>query len=141
MGATVEGKRRKMATAALIQAIRENDKENLLEAIDDAEQAGLAGTSADGKRWATDELRAGRRLLLELAERERRKEEDARMEKKLAKQLRKHIEKMHDHSVRHALQQPCSSPAAALQQPCSSPAAALQSPICAKPAAPCSPSA
>ena len=121
MGATVEGKRRKMATAALIQAIRENDKENLLEAIDDAEQAGLAGTSADGKRWATDELRAGRRLLLELAERERRKEEDARMEKKLAKQLRKHIEKMHDHSVRHALQQPCSSPAAALQQPCRAP--------------------
>ena len=127
-GSTVEGKRRKMATAALIEAIRQNDKENLLEAIDDAEQAGLSGASADGKRWASDELRAGRKLLLELDEREVRKEEDGRMGRKLAKQLRKHIERMHDASVRGArsspaaaLQQPCSSPAAALQQPCSSP--------------------
>jgi hypothetical protein len=112
-GSTVEGKRRKMATAALIEAIRQNDKENLLEAIDDAEQAGLSGASADGKRWASDELRAGRKLLLELDEREVRKEEDGRMGRKLAKQLRKHIERMHDASVRGAR----SSPAAALQQP------------------------
>ena len=129
-GSTVEGKRRKMATAALIEAIRENDKENLLEAIDDAEQAGLSGASADGKRWASDELRAGRKLLLELDEREVRKEEDGRMGRKLAKQLRKHIERMHDTSVREAR----SSPKAAL---C---ARGLQSPICARPATPCSPS-
>lgn len=148
-GATVEGKRRKMATAALIQAIRENDKENLLEAIDDAEQAGLSGASADGKRWASDELRAGRKLLLELDEREVRKEEDGRMGRKLAKQLRKHIERMHDASVREARS---SSTAAPLQQiqlqqpPYSRPTTAalcargLQASLCARPATPSPPS-
>ena len=78
------------AEAALLQALRARDAEALAAAVSEAEASGHAGETADGRPWASEALKAARKVEVELSVAEVTRGIAAKYTKRQASALHRH---------------------------------------------------